>query len=73
MNRFEEARDLNKLNGKLESMAFESSIDYRPSDDNLEPSEYVKYGHLKGSQEILEILLENKIINIYQLKKLFDI
>jgi hypothetical protein len=34
----------------LEEAAFESSIDYKPFEDNLEPKKYYQYGFIKGAK-----------------------
>jgi hypothetical protein len=34
----------------LEEAAFESSVDYKPFEDNLTPQEYYEYGFIKGAK-----------------------
>ena len=72
MNLFEEAEILAQVNKKIKSRAFDSTCDYKPMDDNLQLSSYVEYGYIKGQQELLELLLEHKVVNHYQLKTFFE-
>ncbi len=34
----------------LEEAAFESSVDYKPFEDNLSPKKYYEYGFIKGAE-----------------------
>jgi hypothetical protein len=53
---------------KLEEAAFESSVDYKPFEDNLSPKQYYEQGFIKGAEwqaermyseeEMLELLYE---------------
>lgn len=69
MNIFEESEILNSANEKLKSIAFDSTIDYKPMNDNLPPSSYAEHGYLRGSQETLERLISLGIINIGDIRK----
>ncbi len=70
MNKFEESEVLSELNKRIKSEAFDSTCDYKPFDDNLDPREYAEYGYVKGQQELLENMIEKGIITVYDLKKL---
>lgn len=70
MNKFDEAEKLVKFNKVIESEAFEFGVGYSPMEDNLEPSEYAKYGFIKGQQELILKLIEKRMIHPYDLDKL---
>ena len=70
MNRFEKAKELVKANKNIEAKAFDRSIGYKPWEEDLEPNKYMEYGYIIGQQELLEMMLEKGIINIFDLKKI---
>ena len=72
MNRFEEAKELVKANKNIETRAFDRSIDYKPWEEDLEPNKYMEYGYMTGQQELLEMMLEKSIINVFDLKKIWE-
>jgi len=72
MNIFEKAKFLIEADKKIKAQAFDSFISYNPNDETLNPSEYAEHGYVKGQQELLEKLLEKRIINEFDLKKIWD-
>lgn len=72
MNIFERAEYLIESNKKIKAKAFDSFISYHPNDDNLEPNQYAEHGYIKGQQELLELMLEKRIITEYDLRKIWE-
>lgn len=71
MNRFEDAKELVKMNERIESDAFEFGMGYKPMDDDLDPQKYGEHGFIRGQQQLLEKLLEKQIITVFDLEKLY--
>lgn len=72
MNIFERAEFLVKADKKIKARAFDSFVSYHPNEDNLEPSKYAEYGYEKGQQELLEMMLEKRIITEFDLRKIWE-
>lgn len=66
----------------LEVAAFESSVDYKPFEDNLSPKKYYQYGFIKGAEwqsekmyseeEVIEILLNFRGENPRYIEEWFE-
>ena len=72
MNIFERAEFLTKADKKIKAQAFDSFISYHPNDETLNPGEYAKHGYVKGQQELLEKLLEKRILTEFDLKRIWE-
>jgi len=72
MNIFEQAEFLTKADKKIKAQAFDSFVSYSPNDTTLNPSRYAEHGYIKGQQELLEKLLQKRIINEFDLEKIWE-
>jgi hypothetical protein len=71
MNAFERAEYLVETNKKIKAKAFDSFISYNPNNENLEPGKYAEHGYVKGQQDLLELMLEKRIITEFDLRKIW--
>lgn len=48
------------MKDKIEELAFEWSVDYKPWDETMSPQEYARYGFEQGYRRALEDLKKEK-------------
>lgn len=72
MNRIEEAKDLIKINKKLEARASDESIGYSPGDIDLSPSKYFCEGYLRAQQDLICHLVDKNILSIKDAKQIWE-
>ncbi len=72
MNKFDEAKELLKMDEVIKSASFEFKVGYSPMEDTLEPEEYAEYGFMRGQQEMLLLLIEKRVISVWDLYKVLE-